>query len=140
MAPTSSSVFARRACWRANSASASRAARVDCRLATSARCDAESISNSGVPGVTRSPDLTRIDVRKPSACGWIVVDLRDRIRLLRERQDFDGQALRGAARGSRVGRCRRRSAAGRRHREGGRSQRRQDGSSVPGKRPARLTS
>ncbi len=36
-----------------------------------------SISSSGVPGRTSSPERAWIRVTKPSTCGWTVVDRRD---------------------------------------------------------------
>ena len=69
--------MARSACCLARPRSACRAARCDSSVATEACCRSASISNSTVPGATRSPDVTAIRRMMPSTCGWIVVDRRD---------------------------------------------------------------
>ena len=107
--------LARSACWRANAASASRAALTDSRLDTAACCDVASTSNSTLPGATRSPDFTWTLRRKPSTCDCTVVG-RQRLhgadeftglfdRLFGQRLDFDGHGP--SRRGRRLRRPRR---------------------------------
>ena len=74
--------------------------------ASPACCGAESISNSSAPGRTCSPERTAMRVRKPSTCGWMVVERRDlseamyslvcSTRLLGERDGFDRHRRRAA--------------------------------------------